>query len=189
MPDQHRANRMDRLMPIQTFSLEAVQRVLGEVKPLGELALDDDVNGHVEVGLWKLRAHPAVICGDKVEPLGFFKRKPLLRVRRRCGIIFHRALCFMSCHERVALTLQHENAGGGNLGAHPSSAGSLHEAGCEPSSVASIEATGTQLVGDRIRMFKAASHYTPSMIRRPAKVSRIWTSRRLRSLSRRSAAR
>ena len=80
---------MDRLMPVQTFSPEAVQRVLGEVKPLGELILDNDVNGRVELGVWKLHARPAVIGGDKFKPLGIIKREPLLRVRRRCGIVFH----------------------------------------------------------------------------------------------------
>lgn len=78
---------MNRLMPIQTFRPEAVQRILGEVKPLGELALDNDVNGRVEVDVWKIHAHPAVICGDKVEPLGFFEREPLIRICRRFGIV------------------------------------------------------------------------------------------------------
>ena len=41
---------MDRLMPIQPFSSKPVQRVLGEVKPLRELVLNDDVNGRVDVG-------------------------------------------------------------------------------------------------------------------------------------------
>jgi len=102
---------MDRLMPIQTFSPEAVQRILGKIKPLSELALDDDVNGRVKVDVWKLHANPAVIFGDRVEPLGLFKREPLLRVRCHFWIVFHLTLCFMRCHALDTLTLLRKRAG------------------------------------------------------------------------------
>ena len=89
MRDEHRANRMDRLVPVQALSPESVQRVPGEVKPLGELILNDGVNGCVELGIRQFRARPAVIRRDQVESLRLSKREPLMRVRRCHGIVFH----------------------------------------------------------------------------------------------------
>ncbi len=85
MPHQHRANRMDRLMPVQALGPKSGQRVLRDFNLLNELVLHNGVNGRMEMSVRKFRTQPAVIGRDQLNPLGLIERQPYSRFRRRFG--------------------------------------------------------------------------------------------------------
>ena len=86
---ENRADRMDRVVPIEALMLKTYQRVddLGQLH--GELALNNRVDSGVQCGLWEVNPGALVIRLYKRDLLALVEREPLSWLWCDIRIVFH----------------------------------------------------------------------------------------------------
>jgi hypothetical protein len=89
---QDRAQRMHRIMPVETFSEKAPESTRGRRKTLRKLVLDHRMGQGMRVQVGQLDTAAAVILADQLEALALVQLEPRRRIRRNRRIVVRHVL-------------------------------------------------------------------------------------------------
>src|SRR4051794_8907234 len=86
---EDRTDGVDRVVAIETFCLQSLQRVYRGWQLVRELAFDDAMNQGMQRSLRQMNSRPSMIVFDERDLLTFIEREPLSQVGLNSGIVFH----------------------------------------------------------------------------------------------------